>query len=72
MKVVAKKYVPDHVALSFEAEGQAERYQIQSLLAALLKADAEVYEWNDMEGETGITVRVRCAPATPPSGTSAT
>lgn len=61
MNLNASKLAVDHVALAFVAETQAERYQMNVLLEKLNKLGADVVEWNDMEGTSGFTVRVRCA-----------
>ena len=60
MKLKAQKFTHDHVALSFEAENQAELYQMAALLESLKNASADAVEWKDMEGSHGWTVRVCC------------
>jgi hypothetical protein len=64
MNIQVSRYTPDHVAVSFAAEGQAEIYQAAALLKALLAHGAEVIQWSNESG-SGFTVRVRNAP-TPP------
>jgi len=56
MKIEVTKRGDKDVAISFEAENQAEELQVDALAFQLAKAQADWGRWNNMHGSEGITM----------------
>jgi len=56
MKIEVTKRGDKDVAVSFEAENQAEKLQVDALAFQLDKATADWGPWHGMDGAKGITI----------------
>lgn len=50
------------VNISLEAESEAEKHQLRSIMDDLTSAGAEWNEWDNMEGRSGITIFAKKKP----------
>ena len=62
MKIRAENYNGKDVRVSIETEICAEAYQLDAFRKALTDAGADWYEWNDMNGRSGIGMVVQMKP----------
>lgn len=59
MRISVKKYIPDETVISFEAESEAELWQLAAVTGQLKSAGAPSSEFNDLEGSRGTLIRIK-------------